>query len=70
MKQLTAPTVIYIKFAHENLYKKRDVIMTDTSKWIVINGYCHDAWWKKVLRYFGFKIWNREGLVKVKRKPY
>lgn len=58
----------YMKMAH-NVFKKGDILQlsnTSMARLVVLNPSCKDPWWKKVLRYFGFKIINRTGELKVK----
>lgn len=47
--------------------RKHDIFRIGGSHtyFVVINPCCTDAWWRKVLRFFGFKVFNPAGLTKV-----
>jgi len=51
------------------MFRKGDILKANSSgtEMIVLNENCKDQRWRKVLRYFGFKIFNPTGCIKVKR---
>ena len=54
-----------------NYFRTGDIIKwnTDTygkNKGIVLSDNCKDRWWRKLLRFFGFKIFNPTGYIKIK----
>jgi hypothetical protein len=58
----------YIKFMNKP-FKKKDIIRTagmGSMHFIVINDNCKDQWWRKLFRWFGFKVFNPTGYIKVK----
>lgn len=50
-------------------FKKKDILILHScgGKLIVVNPKCKDRWWRKLLRYFGFKIFNPTGCIKIKK---
>jgi hypothetical protein len=64
LKQSKKP--YYIKLASFP-YRKNDILCYHpTAKVVVLNPRCKDQWWRKLLRKFGFKIFNPTDCIKVK----
>ncbi len=59
----------YMKFSPSYPFKVGDVMRSDTlgNSFIVLDTNPKDTWWNKVRRYFGKKIFNPEGNIKVRR---
>src|SRR5689334_15815090 len=59
--------IIYVRFDRSNIFKKNDiVIISNGQQFIVVNPKYKDPWWKKALRFCGFKITNYNNYTKLK----
>jgi hypothetical protein len=58
----------FLKLAAD-VFREGEVLQFDSSKWkgLVIKTNCKDKRWRKVLRFFGLKIFDPTGCILIKR---